>query len=136
MSEAEPQFDTPTRTHKQAAEAFWAWALANGYLPSLIANARYPGSQEQARECCYDFFRNHQVKGRWINIWRATGSKNLAGFESWLAKDPLFYPKKYQHGKTAANNNCILSEESARRIYATLLAEEGIVPVGGFPSAS
>ena len=51
-SEVEAQFDTPTRTHKQAAEAFWAWALTNGYLPGIIANARYPGSQEQARECC------------------------------------------------------------------------------------
>ncbi|MCB9291676.1 MAG: hypothetical protein H6559_00870 [Lewinellaceae bacterium] len=134
--EPQPQFDTPTKNHTQAAEAFWAWTQSRGYLPGLIANARYPGTLEQARDCCSDYFRNHQKNGRWVYIWHAPDNKNLAGFESWLARDPLFYPKKYQHGKTAATNNNILSEESARRVYATLLAEEGIVPVRGFPSAS
>ena len=125
--EPQPQFNTQTKNHKQAAEAFWAWALTNGYLPGIIANARYPGSQEQARECCYDFFRNHQVKGRWINIWRATGSKNLAGFESWLAKDPLFYPKKYRYEKaTAAGEGGVWDPAVATEAFLELCAEEGI----------
>lgn len=135
-AEPQPQFDTQTKNHTQAAEAFWAWALDNCYLPSIIANARYPGSEEQARACCYDYFRNHQKNGRWIDIWKARSSKNLAGFESWLVKDPLFYPKKYQNGQTVKTTGSILSEESARRVYATLLAEEGIVPIGGFPGAT
>ncbi|MCO6476811.1 MAG: hypothetical protein J5I94_09345 [Phaeodactylibacter sp.] len=142
--EAEPEADGPScrlseaeaKNHTQAAETFWSWALDNGYLPGIIANARYPGSEEQARECCSDYFRNHQKNGRWIYIWKARSSKNLAGFESWLVKDPLFYPKKYQNGQTVKTNGGILSEESARRVYATLLAEEGIVPVGGFPGAT
>lgn len=134
--EAEPRFDTPTKNHKQAAEAFWSWALANGYLPGIIENARYPGTLEQARECCFDYFRHHQKKGRWINIWRAPTSKNLAGFEDWLVKDPLFYPKKYRDGKTGKTPGAILSEESARRVYATLLAEEGLVPIWSSPGPS
>ncbi|MCB9053386.1 MAG: hypothetical protein H6556_28450 [Lewinellaceae bacterium] len=126
-TEAEPQFDTPTRTHTQAAEAFWAWALDNGYLPGIIANARYPGSQEQARDCCYSYFRNHQKNGRWIYIWNARSSKNLAGFESWLVKDPLFYPQKYRDEKAnAPGQSGIWDPAIATEAFLELCAEEGI----------
>ncbi|MCB9298301.1 MAG: hypothetical protein H6559_35100 [Lewinellaceae bacterium] len=127
--EPQPQFDTQTKNHTQAAETFWAWAQSRGYLPCLIANARYPGTLEQARDCCSDYFRNHQKNGRWVYIWRAPTNKNLAGFESWLARDPLFYPKKYSNEKTTPpgkSKSSVWDPVTATEAFLELCAEEGI----------